>query len=78
MIAPVDRIPSSDLLDEVLDHGSFDIDLFPPSLLEDMAQSKASLDRLSKLEGVIYGGGAFLDLNSSHLSTPMHNALTPI
>ena len=78
MIVPADRIPSSDLLDEVLDHGSIDIALFPPSLLDEMVQSKASSDRLSKLKGVIYGGGVSLDLDSSHLSTPMHNPLTPI
>lgn len=57
VLAPVERIPNAGLIDELLDHGNCDMALLPPSLLEDMSQSQASLDRLGKLKGVFYGGG---------------------
>ena len=57
VLAPADRIPNASLIDELLDHGNCDMALLPPSLLEDMSQSQASLDKLSKLKGVFYGGG---------------------
>ena len=57
VLAPADRIPNAGLIDELLDQGNCDMALLPPSLLEDMSQSQASLERLGKLKGVFYGGG---------------------
>lgn len=56
---PTDRPLSAELIDELLDHVKVDGLILGPSVLEDMSQSQASLERLAKVKHVVTGGGQF-------------------
>ena len=57
VVAPAEGLMNAGMVSEILDYGNIDVALLPPSLLEDLSESPLSLNRLSKLKGVIYGGG---------------------
>jgi hypothetical protein len=50
---------SADLVIECLENVHFDGVFLPPSILEDISQSKKSMSMLSKLGMVIFGGGMY-------------------
>ncbi|KAI8634247.1 acetyl-CoA synthetase-like protein [Xylariaceae sp. FL1651] len=52
-----ERALSSDLVIECLENVDIQGAILPPSILEDISQSKRSMAVLSKLSGVIFGGG---------------------
>ncbi|KAL8707220.1 MAG: hypothetical protein Q9220_007714 [cf. Caloplaca sp. 1 TL-2023] len=54
---PAGRPISLDLFDDAVDNLRLDGCLVPPSLLEEVSQSQASLDRLRRLKYVGFGGG---------------------
>lgn len=55
--SPAGRPVSADLIDDALDHIDIDTCCVGPSVLEELSQSQASLDRLRKLESIGFGGG---------------------
>lgn len=57
MWPPVGRPISADPIDDALDYVGIDIFCTGPSVLEELSQSQASLDRLRKLKSVVFGGG---------------------
>ncbi|KAL8937061.1 MAG: hypothetical protein Q9216_004610, partial [Gyalolechia sp. 2 TL-2023] len=54
---PVGRPVSADLIDDALDYVDMDICCMGPSVLEELSQSQASLDRLPRLDSIAFGGG---------------------
>ena len=54
---PADRPISSELVEEVLDNVRVETCYLAPSLLEEMSQSQASLEKLAKFKHVKFGGG---------------------
>lgn len=54
---PAGRPVSADLIDDALDSVDVDALCTGPSVLEELSQSQASLDRLRKVEYVGFGGG---------------------
>ncbi|KAI4218683.1 MAG: hypothetical protein L6R36_008811 [Xanthoria steineri] len=54
---PAGRPVSVDLVEDILDNVKIGSCVLPPSILEEMSQSQASLDRLRKLEYAAFGGG---------------------
>lgn len=66
---PAGRPVSVDLVDDMLDGVKLGSCLLPPSILEEMSQSQASLDRLHKVDYAAFGGG-------ESLQSPLHRRLT--
>lgn len=54
---PAGRPVSTDMVDELLDNVEIDACFLAPSVLEDVSQSEASLEKLKKLRYVEFGGG---------------------
>ena len=54
---PVGRPISSDMIDNLLDHIPLDTCVAGPSVLEEISRSQNSLERLSKLRYIGFGGG---------------------
>ena len=54
---PAGRPVSADLVDDALDYNSIDTLATGASVLEELSQSQASLDKLRKLESIGFGGG---------------------
>ena len=54
---PADRPFTADVVDEALDNLEIDAAIVAPSVLEDMSQSQASLEKLARLKNVKFGGG---------------------
>jgi hypothetical protein len=57
--APSNRPMSASLVEEILDSFPVEAIFVAPSILEELSQSSESLERLSKLDGVNFGGGKF-------------------
>ena len=55
--APSNRPISAALIDEILDSTTFNVLFLAPSLLEDLFQSAASMDKLAKLDSINFAGG---------------------
>ncbi|KAI4263576.1 MAG: hypothetical protein L6R42_001290, partial [Xanthoria sp. 1 TBL-2021] len=66
---PAGRPVSVDLVDDMLDRVKLGSCVLPPSILEEMSQSQASLDRLHKVDYAVFGGG-------ESLQSPLHRRLT--
>jgi hypothetical protein len=45
----------------MIDQAHIDTIVTAPSMVEDMSRNKSSLERLSKLRAVSFGGGQYLD-----------------
>ncbi|KAL9594502.1 MAG: hypothetical protein Q9219_006996 [cf. Caloplaca sp. 3 TL-2023] len=54
---PSGRPVSADLIDDALDHIQCDMASMGPSVIEELSQSQASLDRLRRIEYLGFGGG---------------------
>lgn len=68
--SPPNRPMSVELVEEALDNVSMDILFVAPSILEEMSQSQASLEKLRKVKSVETGGGK----RESLISTQCSNA----
>ena len=64
VFGPADQPVSAHMFDELVDHGNLTGIFCPPFLLEEITKNPSSLERLSKLEGVIAGVG-MMDVQSS-------------
>ena len=54
---PSNRPMSPEIIDDLLDNVPVDVVLLAPSLLEDISQSKSSLEKFRKLKAAATGGG---------------------
>ena len=57
VFGPPARPLSAGLIDEIIDHGNVNGIFSPPSLVEEISKTPASLDRLAKLRMVFVGAG---------------------
>lgn len=74
---PADRPISADLVEELLDNLQIDTCYLAPSLLEEMSQSQASLEKLAKFKSVKYGGGPLAQRAGDTIAryTVLHNII---